>query len=93
MLVDADNVRSTKRSPGLPIGRAAKLAFDLDAARAACCLSAAVLLSKKTVDQAELEECTRLDDSLARAHRLLKSTIREIMLSRLTRRSRRSRAR
>jgi hypothetical protein len=91
-VADADTVRSTKRPPGLPIGRAAKLAFDLDATRAACCQATAVILSKKIVDQAELDECTQLDDALARAHRLLKSTVRNIMLSRLTRRSRRTRA-
>jgi len=91
-VVDAESVRSTKRSPGLPIGRAAKLAFDLDETRAACCQATSIILSKKTVDQAELEECTRLDDALARAHRILKSTIRSIMLTRLTRRSRRTRA-
>lgn len=92
-MVEAVSVRQKKRSHGLPIGRAAKLAFDLDEARAACCQVAAEILSKKAVDQVELEECTRLDDALSQAHRVLKSTIRNIMLSRLTRRSRRTRAR
>jgi hypothetical protein len=64
------------------------MAFELDAMRAACCHAASVLLKKRKVDEAELEECARLDDALAKAHFLLKSTVRGIVLSRLTRRSR-----
>ena len=40
------------------------------------------------LNEAELEECAQLDDALARAHRLLKATVRSIMLSRLKRSSR-----
>jgi hypothetical protein len=64
------------------------MAFDLDSMRADCCHAASVLLKKRKVDEAELEECARLDDALAKAHFLLKSTVRSIVLSRLTRRSR-----
>ncbi len=49
-------------------------------------------MSKKTLDELELEECARLDDALATAQRLLKRTVRVIMLSRIHRRSRGSRA-
>lgn len=56
--------------------------------RAACSKAAQVLVSKKTVDEVELEECARLDDALAHAHRVLKSAVRNVMLSRLNRRSR-----
>jgi len=81
-------VRSTKRHVTLPIGRAARMAFELDAMRAACCRSASMLLKKRKVDEEELEECARLDDALAKAHMLLKSTVRSIVMARLTRRSR-----
>ena len=64
------------------------MAFELDAMRAACCRSASMLLKKRKVDEEELEECARLDDALAKAHTLLKSTVRSIVMARLTRRSR-----
>jgi len=56
--------------------------------RAACCKAAQALISASPIDEDELGECVRLDDALAQAHRLLKSTVREIVLSRLARRSR-----
>ncbi len=85
---DAGGVRSTKRHSSLPIGRTASLAYEIDALRAACCKAADVLVSKKQFDEAELEECARLDDALAQANRLLKGTVRSVMLTRLTRKSR-----
>ncbi len=45
-------------------------------------------MSKKTLDETELEECARLDDALSLAHRVLKGAVRNVMLSRLNRRSR-----
>jgi len=81
-------VRSSKRHAPLPIGRTARIAYEIDSARLACCKAAQSLVDKKSLDEAELEECARLDDALARAQRLLKKTVREIMLSRLNRRSR-----
>jgi hypothetical protein len=81
-------VRSNKRHTSLPIGRAARTAFEIDAMRAACCKAAQALISASPIDEDELGECVRLDDALAQAHRLLKSTVREIVLSRLARRSR-----
>ncbi|HWH69684.1 MAG TPA: hypothetical protein VNT26_09885 [Candidatus Sulfotelmatobacter sp.] len=81
-------MRSTKRHAALPIGRTARLAYEIDAMRAACSKAAQVLMSKKPLDEAELEECAYLDDALAKAHLLLKSTVRTVMISRLSRRSR-----
>src|SRR6266850_1524553 len=71
----------------LPIGRTARIAFEIDAMRAGCSEAARFLLRKHSVDELELEECAVLDDALARANRLLKHTVRDIMLSRLRRRS------
>jgi hypothetical protein len=81
-------VRSSKRHATLPIGRTAKIAYDIDALRLACSKAAQVLIAQKPLDELELEECARLDDALAQAQRLLKRTVREIMLSRLHRLSR-----
>ena len=49
---------------------------------------AQVILSRESVNEAELEDCIRLDEALAKAHRLLKATVRGIMMSRLKRGSR-----
>lgn len=58
--------------------------------RGACSRAARVLMNKKALDEKELEECARLDDALAHAHRVLKCAVRNVMLSRLNRRSRRA---
>jgi hypothetical protein len=56
--------------------------------RAVCCRAAEAALAKEPPDDAELEECARLEEGLARAHRLLKATVRDVMILRLNRRSR-----
>ncbi len=81
-------VRSTKRQTALPIGRTARIAYEIDAMRAACSKAAQLAVERKPMDEEELEECARLDEALAQAHRLLKATVRNIMLSRIGRRSR-----
>jgi hypothetical protein len=80
-------VRSTKHA-ALPIGRTARIAFEIDAMRAGCSNAAQFLLLQDSVDELELEECASLDEALDQANRLLKSTVRDIMLARLSRRSR-----
>ena len=86
-------MRSPKRHHALPIGRAARLAYEIDALRSSCSKAAQTLLAKECLDEPELEECAQLDEGLAHAQRLLKATVRKVMISRLSRRSRGSRAR
>ncbi len=81
-------VRSTKSHAALPIGRIAKVAYELDTLRAACSKAANNLVSKTPSDETELEECAQLDDALAAAQRTLKRAVRNVMLSRLARNSR-----
>ncbi|PWU09199.1 MAG: hypothetical protein C5B50_27730 [Verrucomicrobia bacterium] len=81
-------MNSSKRQPSLPVGRTARLAFEIDSLRKHCSQSAEYLVSQDPYDEAELEECARLDEALAKAHRLLRQTVRSIMVSRLNRRSR-----
>ena len=85
-------VKSSKRQPTLPIGRAARIAFELDDAREGCCRTAQYLFTEKRLNETELEECARLDDALAFAQRIIKATVRDVMLARLQRRSRKTRA-
>lgn len=81
-------VRSTKTQVSLPIGRVARVAYELDALRARCSQTGSVVLSKPNLDEAELEDCANLDDALAEAQRVLKAAVRKVMLSRLSRHSR-----
>lgn len=82
------HVRSTKSHASLPIGRTARIVYELDALRAACSKAADTLVNKRSFDEDELEECAQLDDALAEAQRVLKSAVRNVMLSRLSRNSR-----
>lgn len=80
-------MKTTKRQAALPIGRTARIAYEIDAMRAACSKAAQLLVARQPLDELELEECARLDEGLARAHRILKATVRGVMMSRLDRRS------
>src|SRR5207245_11788121 len=81
-------VKPTRRVAGLPVGPTARIAFEIDAMRAGCSKAAQTLLRQEPVNEVELEECARLDDALAGAHKLLKAAVRSIMVSRLRRSSR-----
>lgn len=72
----------------LPIGRVAQAAFQLEAMRAECCAAAQLLANEDNFNEDELEECACLDDALAEAQRLLKTTVADVMITRLKRRSR-----
>ena len=87
------DVKKTKRHAPLPIGRTARVAFEIDAMRSECCKAAQLLLSKNKLDEVEFEECARLDEALARAQGILKAAVKNIMLSRIHRRSRTGRKR
>ena len=81
-------MRANKSKVILPIGRAAHVAFQIEAMRAECCAAARLLAAETPLNEEELEECAELDDALAAAQRLLKATVAEVMISRLKRRSR-----
>jgi hypothetical protein len=79
-------MRANKNKVRLPISRAVRVVLQIEAMRHECCGAAEILMKQKRLDEAELDECARLDDALAAAHQLLKSTLRRITLSRLKRR-------
>jgi hypothetical protein len=85
--MNVPRVRVNKNKVFLPIGRAAQVAFQIEALRAECCAAAYLLANETPLNEAELEECARLDDALAEAQRRLKSTVAGVMISRLKRRS------
>jgi hypothetical protein len=84
---EAIRVRQTRHHVKLPIGRTARIVFELDSMRAECSRAAQQMLAQADMDGSEFEECARLDDALAEAHRLLKARLRNIMLSRISRHS------
>ncbi|HHY84928.1 MAG TPA: hypothetical protein GYA07_05270 [Verrucomicrobia bacterium] len=82
------NLKARSNKPVLPIGRTARIACQLEALRAECCKAGFILAQQKPLNEPELEDCARLDDALAEAHRLLRSIVGRIIISRLRRRTR-----
>jgi hypothetical protein len=80
-------MKSKRNKISLPIGRTALLAFQMNSLRNECCEAADRLLRQYPLNEAELDECARLDDALAAAQRVLKSAVAGIAYSRLRRRS------
>jgi len=72
----------------LPIGRMARLVFEIEAIRGECSDVARQILARNPVNEIELEESARIDDALSKAHSYLKSHLRSIMLSRIRRKTR-----
>lgn len=68
-----------QRQPGaLPLDCASEIIVELQLLRSECCLTADQLTRRTPLDEPGLEECARLDDALAQAHRLLLGVVREI---------------
>ncbi len=86
-------MRANKNKIRLPIGRTARLAFQLEALRLQCSQAADGLMKQKQLDEAELDECAALDDALAAAHRILKATLTRITIARIQRRIKANRSR
>jgi hypothetical protein len=59
----------------LPLEYAAQIAFELNSMRRECSEFAMRLLSQRPLDEANLEECARLDEALGRAHSVLHSAV------------------
>lgn len=79
-------MKSKKKRVMLPVGRTALLAFQINSLRDDCCEAAEKILKQMPLDEAELDECARLDDALAEAQRLLKCAVARVAYSRLKRR-------
>ena len=80
-------MKSKRQKISLPVGRTALLAFQLNSLRDECCEAADKILRQIPLNEAELDECARLDDALAEAQRVLRVTVSRIAYSRLKRRS------
>ncbi len=69
----------------LPLDYAAELAFEMHLMRAECSEAAQRLVEQTPLDEAGLEECARLEETLAQAQRLLSATVERIRASRAER--------
>jgi len=50
--------------------------------RGECCIAAKTLLDKKSADYRAVEDCARLEETLAKSYRSLQNTLRSIQRSR-----------
>ena len=69
------------------LDQAVDLMFEIYLMRGDCSLAARSLVTGGQTD-AELEDCARLDDTLAKAYRLLQGTVRGIQKARVRRKNR-----
>ena len=75
-------MNSPKSRVGLPLDYAAELAFEMHLMRAECSDAAQRLIAHSPLDEAGLDECARLEEALAKAHRLLYGTVNAIRAAR-----------
>ena len=73
----------------LLLENAVDLMFEVYLLRGDCSIAVRELMKRNRVDEAAVEECARLDDTLARTYRTLQFTIRSIQAQRAMRDRRR----
>jgi hypothetical protein len=64
------------------LDNAVDLMFEIYLLRGDCSLAAKTEMARTRPDEAVLEDCARLDDTLAKAYRSLQQTVRSIQTSR-----------
>ncbi len=79
-------MNSPRQFVAVPLDYAAELAFEMHLMRAECSDAARQLLDQTPPDEGALEECARLEEALAKAHRLLQGTVTAIRAARTERR-------
>jgi hypothetical protein len=79
------DVKSQNQKTALLLDNAVDLMFEIHVMRRDCCLAARSFSGKGHADGAALEDCARLEESLAKAYRMLQSTLQDIQFSRAKR--------
>ncbi len=79
-------MRTPEPAATLPLAYAAEILFELTQLRQECSDAAEGLVNAERLDEEGLEECARLDDAVAHAHRILLSALKSIKTSRNNRR-------
>jgi hypothetical protein len=76
------DVMSPKKPTTILLDSAVDLLFEIYLLRGDCSVAAKALISQRRVDELAVEECARLDDTLARTYKALQKTIGQIRTSR-----------
>ncbi len=71
----------------IPLDYAAEITFELCLMRDECMNAARAMVSQTPLDETALDECARLDEAIALAHRTLQATLKSIQRSRALRES------
>jgi hypothetical protein len=64
------------------LDNAVDLLFRIHVMRGECCIAAKKLLDKKPADHLAVDDCARLEETLAKSYRSLQATLRSIQRSR-----------
>ncbi len=81
-------MKSPDKATGLLLDAAVDLLFQVHLLRGNCSAAAKALMDRRRLDERALDDCARLDDTLANIYRALAATVRTIQHSRAKRRRR-----
>ncbi len=66
----------------LPLDYVAEIVLELGLVRDECVNAARAVMARKPLDEKLLEDCARLDDAVALAHRILQSNLKALQHAR-----------
>jgi len=75
-------MKSPENPTSLLLDNAVKLMFEIYLLRGDCSAAARAMMEHPRPDEAALEDCAHLDETLAKAYRSLQQTVRAIQASR-----------
>ncbi len=75
-------MKSPENPTSVLLDNAVDLMFEIYLLRGDCSAAAKAMVARGKGDDATLEDCARLDDTLAKAYRSLQHTVRSIQASR-----------
>ena len=76
---------SPKQKTAALLDSAVDLLFEIHLMRGDCCVAAQSFANQSPADEEAIEECARLEESLARTYRTLQATLKNIQRSRARR--------
>ena len=78
-------MRAPDKQTAILLDHAVDLMFEIYLMRGDCSLKARQLVKTDHIEDGQLEDCARLDDTLARTYKILQSMVRTIQRSRARR--------
>jgi hypothetical protein len=83
-------VKAPEQHTSKLLDRTVDLMFRIYVIRGECSAAAHSILKRKHSDAASVEDCARLDDTMAKVYRSLQNTVRAIQRSRIRKRRRKA---